>query len=72
MAAGPLCPKAWGSRPCSGRLVPVGGGNGGHLEITVSFISTSLLESFPTDLLEMEEDQDSRHFQMSNAISTEV
>ena len=29
-------------------------------------------KSFPTDLLEMEEVQDSRHFQMSNAISTEV
>jgi hypothetical protein len=42
VAAGPT---AWAGRPCSGQAgLPVGAGNGGHVEITESAISTRLLE----------------------------
>jgi hypothetical protein len=38
-------PTTWAGRPCSGQASPpVGGGNGGHVKMPVSVISTRLLE----------------------------
>src|SRR5712671_2456033 len=60
-----ICPYGLG-RPamCSAGWSSVGGGNVGHWKWRNTL--------FPTDLLEMEEIQGSRHFQISKAIFTDM
>src|SRR5712671_154556 len=57
---------------CSAGWSPVGGGNVGHWKWRNTSFSRGCWKSFPTGLLEMEEVQGSRHFQISKAISTDM
>src|SRR5216683_5241420 len=57
---------------CSTGWSPVGGGNVGHWKWRNTSFPRSFWKSFPTDLLEMEEVQGSRHFQISKAIFTNM
>src|SRR5712671_5774164 len=57
---------------CSAGWSPVGGGNVGHWKWRNTSFPRGFWKSFPTDLLEMEEVQDSRHFQISKAISMDM
>ena len=57
---------------CSAGWSPVGGGNVGHWKWQDPSFPRGFWKSFPTDLLEMEEVQGSRHFQISKAIFTDM
>jgi hypothetical protein len=57
---------------CSVGRSPVGGGDVGHWKWRNASFPRGYWKSFPTDLLEMEEVQDSRHFHISRAICTDT
>src|SRR5712671_2439406 len=57
---------------CSVGWSPVGGGNVGHWKWRNTSFPRGFWKSFPTGLLEMEEVQDRRHFQISKAISMDM
>jgi hypothetical protein len=68
-----LPPTAWAGRRCAAQAgPPVGGGNVGHWKWRNTSFPRGFWKSFPTDLLEMEEVQGSRHFQISSAISADM